>query len=105
MTDEDGQSKGFGFVHFETPEAADNAINKVNGMLLAEKKVFVSRFKPRNQDADSPPRKFKNIFVKNFGDQLDEDKLRELFSKYGKVTSCKVKSIQTKFILTLFSLI
>ncbi|CAF5112287.1 unnamed protein product, partial [Rotaria magnacalcarata] len=93
MTDENGQSKGFGFVHFETQEAADSAINKVNGMLLADKKVFVGRFLSRTQrDGDSGPRKFTNIFVKNFGDQLDEEKFRELFSKYGKITSLKLVS-------------
>ena len=32
-------SKGYGFVHFETWEAAKNAIEKVNGMLLNGKKV------------------------------------------------------------------
>jgi polyadenylate-binding protein len=91
MTDENGQSKGFGFVHFETQEAADNAINKVNGMLLADKKVFVGRFVSRSQRVDtSGPRKFTNIFIKNFGDQLDEEKLRELFSKHGTITSIKV---------------
>jgi len=93
MTDENGQSKGFGFVHFETQEAADNAINKVNGMLLADKKVYVGRFMSRNQRVEAGgPRKFTNIFVKNFGDQLDEEKLRELFSKHGKITSCKVEN-------------
>jgi polyadenylate-binding protein len=92
MTDENGQSKGFGFVHFETQEAADNAINKVTGMLLADKKVFVGRFVSRSQRVDtSGPRKFTNIFIKNFGDQLDEEKLRELFSKHGTITSIKVK--------------
>jgi polyadenylate-binding protein len=93
MTDENGQSKGFGFVHFETQDAADNAINKVNGMLLADKKVFVGRFVSRNQRAEfHGPRKFTNIFIKNFGDQLDEDKLRELFSAHGTVTSCKIET-------------
>ena len=37
--DETNQSKGFGFVHFETKEAAFEAINKVNGMMLNDKKV------------------------------------------------------------------
>ncbi len=35
--------QGYGFVHFETEEAAVNAIQKVNGMLLNDKKVFVGR--------------------------------------------------------------
>ena len=37
--DENGSSKGYGFVHFETQESADMAISKVNGMLLNDKKV------------------------------------------------------------------
>lgn len=40
-TDEHGRSKGYGFVHYETAEAADNAIKSVNGMLLNDKKVYV----------------------------------------------------------------
>ena len=37
--DENDISKGFGYVHFETQEAADQAIEKVNGMLLNDKKL------------------------------------------------------------------
>lgn len=40
-TDEHGRSKGYGFVHYETAEAADTAIKAVNGMLLNDKKVYV----------------------------------------------------------------
>lgn len=39
VLDEHGNSKGYGFVHFETQESADMAITKVNGMLLNDKKV------------------------------------------------------------------
>ena len=42
VVDENGVSKGYGFVHFETQESADMAIQKVNGMLLNEKKVWVT---------------------------------------------------------------
>lgn len=41
-------SKGFGFVHYESDESAQQAIEKVNGMLMEDKKVFVARFKSRN---------------------------------------------------------
>ena len=42
-TDEFGQSKCFGFVHYETAEAAEAAIENVNGMLLNDREVFVGK--------------------------------------------------------------
>ena len=39
VTNEAGESKGYGFVHYETAEAAQQAIAKVNGMLLNGKIV------------------------------------------------------------------
>jgi len=91
--DVEGNSKGYGFVHFETEEAATNAIQKVNGMLLNDKKVFVGRFVPRKErekELGEKAKKFTNVYVKNFGEELGDEKLKELFSKYGKITSYKV---------------
>jgi len=95
VSDENG-SRGYGFVHFETQEAADNAIAKVNGMLLNGKKVFVGKFVPRKERImalGEKAQKFTNVFIKNFGDEIDDEKLREMFEKYGKITSHKVMSL------------
>ena len=42
--DERNNSKGYGFVHFETQDSSDQAIQKVNGMLLNDKKVYVGKY-------------------------------------------------------------
>jgi len=88
-----GESKGYGFVHFETEEAALNAIQKVNGMLLNGKKVYVGRFVPRKDremELGEKARMFTNVYVKNINDEYDEAKLNEMFQKYGKISSVKV---------------
>merc|ERR1739848_680469 len=88
-----GESKGYGFVHFETEEAALSAIQKVNGMLLNGKKVFVGRFVPRKDreiELGEKAKKFTNVFIKNLSEDVEESTLMELFEKYGKITSLKV---------------
>lgn len=37
-----------------------------------------------------------NLYVKNFGKDLDEMKLCQLFSAYGSITSCKVNHFRLK---------
>jgi len=93
--DEAGNSKGYGFVHFETEEAAVGAITKVNGMLLNGKKVFVGRFIPRKdreRELGEKAKYFTNVYIKNFGDELNDEKLYEIFSQYGKITSHRIMS-------------
>merc|ERR1740137_491674 len=88
-----GESKGYGFVHFETEEAALNAIQKVNGMLLNGKKVYVGRFVPRKDreiELGEKARMFTNVFVKNINEEYDEARLNDMFEKYGKISSVKI---------------
>ena len=93
-TDEEGNSKGYGFVHFELEESANQAIAKVNGMLLNGKKVFVGKFVPRKEREKQLGEKaklFTNVYVKNFGEEVDtDDKLSDMFKKYGNIVSAKV---------------
>ncbi|XP_030748797.1 polyadenylate-binding protein 4-like [Sitophilus oryzae] len=93
--DENGASKGYGFVHFETEEAANKSIEKVNGMLLNGKKVYVGRFIPRKErekELGEKAKLFTNVYVKNFGEDLSEEQLRNMFEKFGKITSYKIMS-------------
>ncbi|XP_040192890.1 polyadenylate-binding protein 4 isoform X2 [Rana temporaria] len=92
VCDENG-SKGYAFVHFETQDAADRAIEKMNGMLLNDRKVFVGRFKCRREreaELGAKAKEFTNVYIKNFGEDMDDERLKETFSKYGKTLSVKV---------------
>ncbi|KAI0390751.1 hypothetical protein F5Y17DRAFT_42919 [Xylariaceae sp. FL0594] len=88
--DENGNSKGYGFVHYETDEAAAAAIKHVNGMLLNEKKVYVGHHIPkkdRQSKFEEMKANFTNVYVKNIGSDATDEEFRELFEKYGEVTS------------------
>uniref|UniRef100_A0A674EVV4 Polyadenylate-binding protein n=1 Tax=Salmo trutta TaxID=8032 RepID=A0A674EVV4_SALTR len=92
VCDENG-SKGYAFVHFETQDAADRAIEKMNGMLLNDRKVFVGRFKSRKEreaELGAKAKEFTNVYIKNFGDDMNDDKLKEMFDQYGRILSVKV---------------
>uniref|UniRef100_A0A8C9NEN3 Polyadenylate-binding protein n=1 Tax=Serinus canaria TaxID=9135 RepID=A0A8C9NEN3_SERCA len=92
VCDENG-SRGYGFVHFETHEAATRAIETMNGMLLNDRKVFVGHFKSRKErEAEVGTRaiEFTNVYIKNFGDDMDDDRLREIFARFGNTLSVKV---------------
>uniref|UniRef100_A0AAY4ABS1 Polyadenylate-binding protein n=1 Tax=Denticeps clupeoides TaxID=299321 RepID=A0AAY4ABS1_9TELE len=92
VCDESG-SKGYGFVHFETHEAAERAIEKMNGMLLNDRKVFVGRFKSRKEreaEFGARAKEFTNVYIKNFGEDMTDEKLKEIFGKYGPALSIRV---------------
>ncbi|KAJ8764413.1 hypothetical protein K2173_006153 [Erythroxylum novogranatense] len=89
--DSSGQSKGYGFVQFDNEESAKNAIEKLNGMLLNDKQVFVGPFL-RKQERDSAldKTKFNNVYVKNLSDTTTEEGLKKIFGEYGTITSAVV---------------
>lgn len=91
--DDNGISKGYGFVHFENEESANKAIEKVNGMLLNGKKVYVGKFIPkieREKTIGEKARLYSNIFIKNFGNHFNDELLYTTFAKFGKITSSVV---------------
>ncbi|EOA34410.1 hypothetical protein CARUB_v10021938mg [Capsella rubella] len=103
MKDQSGSSRCFGFVNFETPEAAAVAVEKMNGISLGEDVLYVGRAQKKSEREEELRRKFEqermsrieklqgsNLYLKNLDDSVNDEKLKDIFSEYGNVTSCKV---------------
>ncbi|KAI7735836.1 hypothetical protein M8C21_009751 [Ambrosia artemisiifolia] len=89
--DSTGQSKGYGFVQYDSEEAAQKAIEKLNGMLLNDKQVYVGPFlRKQERDMAVDKSKFTNIYVKNLSESTTDEDLNKIFSEYGTVTSAIV---------------
>lgn len=87
-TDSAGQSKGYGFVQFDNEEAAQKAIEKLNGMLLNDKQVYVGPFlRKQERDSTADKSRFNNVFVKNLSESTTEEDLKKVFSEFGITTS------------------
>ncbi|KAK3739741.1 hypothetical protein QZH41_003571 [Actinostola sp. cb2023] len=91
--DDLGNPKGYGFVHFENGEDAGKAIQKVDGMLLNDKKVFVTNWMSKKERAEkmgNQPKKFTNVYIKNFDEEMNEDSLKDMCLHAGKIISVKI---------------
>lgn len=48
---------------------------------------FVGRFKSRKEreaEMGAKAKEFTNVYIKNFGEEMDDQRLKELFDKYGE---------------------
>lgn len=105
MTDSNGKSKCFGFVNFQNTDSAAAAVEKLNGTVLGDDKIlYVGRAQRKAEREAELKAKFEqerksrfeklqgaNLYIKNLDDHIDDEKLKELFSEYGTITSCKVR--------------
>jgi len=107
--DENGQSRGFGFVNYERHEDAQEAVEKLHDTELNGKKLFVSRAQKKAEREEELRRSYEqakmeklskyqgvNLYIKNLEDDVDDDKLRAEFEPFGSVTSCKVMRDEEK---------
>ncbi|XWS21223.1 hypothetical protein CRYUN_Cryun30bG0036900 [Craigia yunnanensis] len=90
-TDGFGQSKGYGFVQFDNEESAQNAIDKLNGMLINDKQVYVGHFlRKQERETALNKTKFNNVYVKNLSESTTDEDLKTIFGEYGEITSAVV---------------
>jgi polyadenylate-binding protein len=85
---ETGGSKGYGYIHYETAEAAYAAIDKLDGMLIDGQEVQVGHFMRRNERPGQND--WTNCYVKNVPLEWDDAQFLEEFSKFGEVVSCSI---------------
>lgn len=82
-TDENGVSKGYGYVHYETGEAAKEAIEKFNNLTFDSNVISVIPFVARTVR----PHVWTNLYAKMFPLTWNEAKLNDLFSTCGETAS------------------
>ena len=102
MRDADGKSKCFGFVNFENVDDAAKAVEALNGKKFDDKEWYVGKaqkksereleLKGRFEQSLESVEKYQavNLYIKNLDDSVNDEKLKELFSDFGTITSCKV---------------
>lgn len=101
--DENGKSRGFGFVNFEEHEDAQKAVDEMHEMELDGKILFVGRAQKKSEREEELRKRFDmmrmerqnkyqgvNLYVKNLDDDVDDERLLQEFSVYGTITSAKV---------------
>ncbi|XP_057206386.1 polyadenylate-binding protein 1-like isoform X2 [Triplophysa rosa] len=102
VADENG-SRGYGFVHFESYEAAERAIQELNGMMLNDQPVSISHFRSfqeRQAQRESKPDRTKkdyqslfpgvHLYVNNLPYSWTDHQLHRAFSPFGAVTNATV---------------
>jgi polyadenylate-binding protein len=103
MKDDTSKSRSFGFVNFESPDDAGQAVQELNGKEVDGKALFVGRAQKKTERQSELRSKFEqikieqlskwqgvNLYIKNLDDEVDDDKLRALFTPFGTITSAKV---------------
>ena len=77
-------SFGYGFVDYQKPECAEQAIQELNGHKIGNKTLRVAFSKPQGSSRNI------NLYVSGLGPSIDEEKLKALFEPYGEIVTVKV---------------
>jgi polyadenylate-binding protein len=81
-------SLGYGFVHYETDEAAAKAIEKVHNHIIMGERVSVEVFRPRS--ARNSATVFNNLYVRNVPVTFTKEQLQTMFGGVGELISVVV---------------
>ncbi|XP_028557027.1 polyadenylate-binding protein 4-like [Dendrobium catenatum] len=88
---QDGKSKGYGFVQFDSQDSANAAIENLNGTTVDGKKLFVNKFIKKSERIPcNLEAKYTNLYMKNLDQDITEELIELKFSEYGKIFNVKI---------------
>ncbi|CBH14557.1 Polyadenylate-binding protein 2 (Poly(A)-binding protein 2) (Poly(A)-binding protein II) (PABII) (Polyadenylate-binding nuclear protein 1) (Nuclear poly(A)-binding protein 1) (PABP2), putative [Trypanosoma equiperdum] len=90
-TDEKGESRGYARISYEKEESAVDAVRELNGVSIDDCAITVERYQPHHREEQL--KQYTNLYVKNLDPSVDDEKLKEVFSPFGEVTSAKVRDL------------
>ncbi|WRT70100.1 polyadenylate-binding protein, cytoplasmic and nuclear [Kwoniella shivajii] len=91
--DDSGANKGFGFVNFESHEAARQAVDELNEKEHKGRKLYAGRAQSKLERESELKKSHEEKRMENeakSADEWDDDRLRAEFDSFGTITSCKV---------------
>jgi len=88
--------KGFAFVEYELPEAAQLALDQMNGVMIGGRNIKVGR--PSNMPQAAPiieqitqeAKNYNRIYVSSIHPDLTEEDIKSVFDAFGTVKACKL---------------
>ncbi|KAI9004180.1 hypothetical protein BC832DRAFT_592866 [Gaertneriomyces semiglobifer] len=84
--------KGFCFVEYEVPEAAELALELMNGAQLGGRQLKVGR--PNNYNSNVatnlPPPIPSRIYIANVNEYVSEENIESIFEAFGKIKGCSL---------------
>eukprot|EP01122_Echinamoeba_exundans_P013953 TRINITY_DN6209_c0_g1_i1.p1 TRINITY_DN6209_c0_g1~~TRINITY_DN6209_c0_g1_i1.p1 ORF type:complete len:582 (+),score=159.12 TRINITY_DN6209_c0_g1_i1:36-1748(+) len=104
VLDPAGNSRGFGFVHFDSAASADAAKKSLDGSLVGSHKLVVEYYVANKRtvpaaasaSAKEEELNWTNVFFKNTPATFTQDSVMQLFAPYGVITSAVVSLPATK---------
>jgi len=91
-----GKHKGFAFVEFEQPEAAQLALDQMNGILVCSRNIKVGRPSQMPQaqacidEIQREARDYNRLYVASIHKDLSDDDIRSVFSAFGTIKTCEL---------------
>ncbi|XP_013065527.2 poly(U)-binding-splicing factor PUF60-like isoform X1 [Biomphalaria glabrata] len=95
--------KGFAFIEYEVPEAAQLALEQMNGVMIGGRNIKVVG-RPSNMPQAQPiieqlgqeAKNYNRIYITSIHPDLTENDIKSVFEAFGKILTCELAQDPTK---------